>query len=68
MQNAPPALAVARAGVDPLLVEGAIDEAAERGLYAPNAPRTKSTPSSHEIVLGATGSGAIRSHHRSPPA
>ena len=52
-------LAVARAGVDPLLVEGAVDEAASGGQYA--AERV-----AHEVEavvpadtrLGANGSGA----------
>ncbi len=57
-------LAGAGPGVDPLLVDGAVDESTpEPLLYELNAPRTMPNPSVHEIELGANGSGANRSYH-----
>ena len=60
----PAALAVARRGVDPALVEGPVDEPAEPGAVARRTPSGRSRrPRPRRSSDGATGSGAMRSHH-----
>ena len=63
----PAALAGARPGIDPLLVDRAVDEAAEALAVRGERLRTMPRPSVHEIELGANGSGANRSYHGKRP-